>query len=92
MFPGGTLSAVGGWLCPWQRGPSINSDPIDGVPNAVHPVAELVATRLWLRGRSSRVVLQFHTEGSNTSFIVMRHELSFVIHRGTCGGQPEAGV
>jgi hypothetical protein len=32
MFAGETLGAVGGWLCPWQRGPTAESGYGDGVP------------------------------------------------------------
>jgi hypothetical protein len=69
MFTGGPRGAVGGWLCPWQRGPSANSAKADGVPH------ERYTQSLKSRRPGSVCVrpfgrFHFHTEGSNTNFIV----------------------
>src|ERR1044071_1661571 len=69
MFTGGPHGAVGGWLCPWQRGPSANSAKADGVPHERHTQSPRLV-------RPGSVCdhpcgwIHFHTEGSNTSFIV----------------------
>lgn len=69
MFPRGPRGAVGGWLCPWQRGPSANSDQADGVTH------DRYTQSLNLRRPGSGYVhpygwCHFRTEGSNTNFIV----------------------
>jgi len=69
MFTRGPRGAVGGWLCPWQRGPSANSDPADGVPRERHTQSPKL-----MRPGSGYVRpcgrFHFRTEGSNTSFVV----------------------
>ena len=69
MFTRGPRGAVGGWLCPWQRGPSTNSAKVDGVTH------DRYTQSLKLRRPGSGCVhpcgwFHFHTEGSNTNFIV----------------------
>jgi len=69
MFKGDSRGAVGGRLCPWQRGPSADSAKADGVtrerytqsPKQMRPGSGCV--RPYER-------FHFRTEGSNTNFIV----------------------
>jgi hypothetical protein len=69
MFKGDSRGAVGGWLCPWQRGPLADSAKANGVTH------DRYTQSLKLRRPGSGCVhscewFHFHTEGSNTNFIV----------------------
>jgi len=69
MFTRGPRGAVGGWLCPWQRGPSANSAKADGVPHERHTQSpkQMRPGSGCFRPRGR---MHFRTEGSNTNFIV----------------------
>ena len=59
MFTALTRGAVGGRLCPWQRGPLPRSRLGGGVPMAGTPRCFQLATGLWLQTRTRRGILPY---------------------------------
>jgi hypothetical protein len=59
VFAALTRGAVGGRLCPWQRGPLPRSRLGSGVPIAGTPRRVQLATGLWLQTRTRRGILPY---------------------------------